>query len=115
MADNKNELMKDAELDKVVGGSGIECIGLLQRLKDEGLYTPKTPLVAGNERAAANELKTYLSNLKGSNGRNLFDNPQVYSDGQANDYFHDMPLALRVPFPGATNNDILLAYIKDNV
>ena len=34
MADNKNELMKDAELDKVVGGSGIECIGLLSRLKD---------------------------------------------------------------------------------
>ena len=60
MADNKNELMKDAELDKVVGGSGIECIGLLQRLKDEGLYNPTTPLVAGNEAAAAAELQNYF-------------------------------------------------------
>ena len=87
MADNKNELMKDAELDKVVGGSGIECIGLLSRLKDEGLYNPTTPLVAGNERAAANELKTYLDSFThGEGGFTVKFDVDIYSDGKANSY-----------------------------
>ena len=62
MADN--ELMKDAELDEVVGGTGAECIALMNRLQSAGLAKFKTPLVAGNEVAAAKELQSYLNTFK---------------------------------------------------
>ena len=75
------EIMKDAELDAVVGGSGIECMGLMARLQSEGLATFKTPLVAGNEKAAANELQAYL---KGLNIKNLHF--ELYSDDAPNSY-----------------------------
>lgn len=84
MADK--EIMKDAELDEVVGGSGIECMGFLSRLQQEGLYTPKTPLVAGNEAAAAQELLGFLHSIKNRGGYSCFDNAKIYSDGRINFY-----------------------------
>ena len=108
MADN--ELMKDAELDEVVGGSGIECMGLMARLQDAGLAKFSTPLVAGNEEAAAAEFKAYLTGLKNSDGTPVLKNPQVYSDGRANDYFHDMIIA--TTDPNKTDTDILIDLIK---
>lgn len=50
-----NELIKDAELEKVVGGSGTQCIGILSQLKNKGVDI-KTSLVAGNESDAVSEL-----------------------------------------------------------
>ena len=32
-----DEIMKDEELEQVVGGTGLECIGFLSRLKAEGI------------------------------------------------------------------------------
>ena len=90
MADN--EILKDAELDKVVGGSGIECIAFLSRLKAEGIYTPKTPLVVGNEVAAAKELQSFLENVVDNNHRpelggfRPFAGCQIYSDNTSNKY-----------------------------
>ena len=85
MADN--ELMKDAELDEVVGGSGAECIALMNRLQSAGLAKFKTPLVAGNEAAAAKELKSYLDSFKCEDGSPAFAiGTQIYSDGRANQY-----------------------------
>lgn len=87
------ELMKDAELEEVVGGSGAECIGLMARLQSAGLASFKTPLVAGNEEAAAAELKTYLNSFKypanypaGLAGSPIFGYCEIYADGRANDY-----------------------------
>ena len=82
-----NEILKDAELEEVVGGSGMECIGFLSRLKAEGIYTPKTPLTQGNEAAAANELKTYLDSFThGECGLTVKFDVDIYSDGNANSY-----------------------------
>ena len=91
MADN--EILKDAELEEVVGGSGMECIGLMTRLQAAGLAKFNTPLVAGNEAAAANELKTYLNSFTysadcpvGIAGSPIFGHSEIYADGRANDY-----------------------------
>lgn len=81
-----DEILKDAELDKVVGGSGIECMAFLARLKAEGIYTPKTPLVVGNEAAAAKELQSFLLSVKDRNGMSPFALCKIYSDGRPNDY-----------------------------
>ena len=105
MADN--EILKDAELEEVVGGSGVECMGLLQRLKDEGLYAPKTPLVAGNERAAAKELQTYLDTFKDRWG--LF--AKVSSDDTPNRYIF---LVHRGDVGRGMNVDELIQYLKDH-
>lgn len=110
-----DEILKNAELEKVVGGSGVETMALMSRLQNAGLAKFHTPLVAGNEDAAATELKAYLKGLKNAYGRNLFDDPIIYSDRASNDYFNGMALVLRVPFPDATNNDIVFTYIKDNL
>ena len=85
MADN--EILKDAELNEVVGGSGIETMGFLLRLQREGLYTPKTPLVAGNEVAATQELKAYLSTFTvGSGNEPLFDTSKIFDNDLPNQY-----------------------------
>ena len=81
-----DEIMKDAELDKVVGGSGMECIGFLTRLKAEGIYNPKTSLTPGNEVAAAAELKDFLLSIRDRNGISPFGRCQIYSDDRPNDY-----------------------------
>ena len=81
-----DEILKDEELDKVVGGSGIECIGFLSRLKAEGIYTPKTPLTQGNEAAAAKELQSFLLSVKDRNGMSPFALCEIYSDGRPNIY-----------------------------
>ena len=81
-----DEIMKDEELEQVVGGSGIECIGFLSRLKAEGIYTPKTPLTQGNEAAAAKELQSFLLSVKDRNGMSPFVFCKIYSDGRPNDY-----------------------------
>ena len=85
MADN--EILKDAELDEVVGGSGIETISLMNRLQNAGLASFHTPLVAGNEEAAVAEFKDYLSNFKNPRtGEPAFGYCEIYADGRANDY-----------------------------
>ena len=82
-----DEILKDEELEQVVGGSGMECISLMTRLQAEGLANFKTPLVAGNERAAANELKTYLDSFThGEGGLTVKFDVDIYSDGNANSY-----------------------------
>lgn len=80
------EIMKDAELEEVVGGNGIETMGLLNRLQREGLYTPKTPLVAGNEDAAAAELKSFLGRFRDKQGNKIFDTSRIFGDGRSNHY-----------------------------
>ena len=91
MADN--EILKDAELNEVVGGSGTECMGLMSRLQSAGLASFKTPLVAGHEEAAAAELKAYLNSFTypadypaGLAGSPIFGHSEIYADGRANDY-----------------------------
>ena len=82
-----DEILKDEELEQVVGGSGIECIGFLSRLKAEGSYTPKTPLTQGNEAAAAKELQSFLLSVKDHrNGTSPFAFCKLYYDGRPNDY-----------------------------
>ncbi|MBO4401791.1 MAG: hypothetical protein J5809_08095 [Selenomonadaceae bacterium] len=87
MADN--EILKDAELDKVVGGSGIETMALMNRLQVEGLAKFKTPLVAGNEAAAAKELQSFLENVVDNNHRqgfHPFAGCQIHYDDKPNLY-----------------------------
>ena len=62
-----DEILKDAELEQVSGGSGMEVMALMNSLQSEGLAKFKTPLIAGNEKAAAAELKTYLSRFANVN------------------------------------------------
>ena len=76
-----DEIMKDAELEEVVGGSGVECIGLMTRLQQEGLAKFNTPLTQGNEKAAAKELQSYLTGL----GIKDFEF-QIHSDDTPNSY-----------------------------
>lgn len=82
-----DEILKDAELDEVVGGSGVQCMALMSRLQSEGLATFRTPLVAGNERAAAKELKAYLDGFKHSEGPNTVEfDVDIYADDRSNSY-----------------------------
>ena len=55
-----NKAMTDEELEQVAGGTGAECINMLQQFSDEGLATVNTPLVFGNKKAAAKELAKIL-------------------------------------------------------
>ncbi len=84
MADN--EILKDAELEEVVGGNGMETMGLLNRLQREGLYTPTTPLVAGQEQAAATELKKFLGRFRDEHGNKIFDTSRIFGDSRSNHY-----------------------------
>ena len=104
MADN--EILKDAELEEVVGGSGIECMGLMARLQDAGLAKFSTPLVAGNEVAAAKELQAYLNTFKDKWG--LYTN--VFSDDRANRYV----LIVGDGVGRGMNVDELIQYLKDH-
>lgn len=92
-----NELIKDAELEKVVGGSGTQCIGILSQLKNKGVDI-KTSLVAGNESDAVSELYR-LAGFKPKNdggggdwqasvtNNNIdFSGSVFYADGTANVY-----------------------------
>lgn len=81
-----DEFLKDAELDEVSGGSGIETIALMARLQKEGLATFKTPLTPGNESAAAKELKTYLSQFANVNGVGVGLNVYVDAGDRSNLY-----------------------------
>ena len=87
-----DEILKDAELDKVVGGTGMETMALMSRLQAEGLANFRTPLVAGNERAAAKELQSFLENVVDNNYRpesdafRPFAGCQIYSDNTSNRY-----------------------------
>lgn len=74
------EMMSDSELEQVTGGTGIDCVALLQRLQDEGLMTANTPLVEGNEEAAMKELKTKLYGLKGGYGAVVFKGSKFYAN-----------------------------------
>ena len=80
------EKMSNAELEEVVGGTGVESIALLQRLQDEGLMTVNTPLVLGNEADAAQELKTKLNGLKGGYGAVVFKGSKFNANDRANVY-----------------------------
>ncbi|MBO4400603.1 MAG: hypothetical protein J5809_02020 [Selenomonadaceae bacterium] len=110
MADK--EIMKDTELDEVVGGSGIETMALMNRLQVAGLAKFHTPLVAGHEEAAAAELQSYLSGLKDSQGNNVFDNPQIYGDGRANDYFRGMVFTVTCSTDTRSDADKVIDMIK---
>lgn len=107
-----DEILKDAELDKVVGGSGIECMGLLSRLQQEGLYTPKTPLVVGNERAAAAELKAYLGTFTQPFGDPYFDTSKIYADDRPNQYILSNTFVENPGDEVLKNVDALIAEIK---
>ncbi len=61
-----DETISDAELENVAGGTGVQCIGILSRLKNLGVEI-KTPLVAGNEENAVSELYG-LAGFKGTGG-----------------------------------------------
>lgn len=106
-----DEIMKDAELDEVVGGSGVECMGLLARLSSEGLYTPKTPLVIGNEKAAAQELQAYFNEM---NIPNL--SVELHSDDTPNSYgMRDPYLIIRCnPVYHSISEDEVISLIKKN-
>lgn len=80
------EKMSDAELEQVTGGTGVECIALLQRLKDEGLMTVNTPLIIGNEAEAAKELHTKLNGLKGGYGAVVFKGSKFNANDRSNVY-----------------------------
>ncbi len=82
-----DEILKDEELDKVVGGSGVETMALMSRLQSEGLANFRTPLVAGNEKAAAKELQAFLDTFSTSDGPNTvkFD-VNIYTDDRSNSY-----------------------------
>ena len=104
-----DEILKDAELDEVVGGSGIETIAMMSRLQIAGLATFKTPLVAGNEEAAATEFTAYLKGLKYDDGSPILANPKVYADGRANNYFADMNI---IPGNPRSNENALFDMIR---
>lgn len=80
------EKMSDAELEQVTGGTGVECIALLQRLNDEGLMTVNTPLIIGNEAEAAKELHTKLNGLKGGYGAVVFKGSKFNANDRSNVY-----------------------------
>ena len=84
MADS--EILKDAELEEVVGGSGAENILLMVRLQNEGLASFNTPLVAGNEVAATQELKAYLNTFRVGNNEPLFDTSKIFDNHLPNQY-----------------------------
>ncbi len=89
MVTKMNELIKNAELENVVGGSGIQCIGVLSRLKDLG-FNIKTPLVAGYESEAAEELKqiiTDFNNKEHSKNSRRHLMPVIYDDNRPNQYY----------------------------
>ena len=104
MADN--EILKDAELNEVVGGSGIETMGFLLRLQREGLYTPKTPLVAGYEEAAAKELLDFLHSVKDRHGMNPFAFAEIYSDGRPNSFGYGSIRVYGEPAPSPADDAI---------
>lgn len=81
-----DEIMKDAELEQVVGGTGPEIIGLMTRLQDEGLMMVNTPLIMGNEETAMKELKAYLNGLKGGYGAVVFKGSKFNANDKANVY-----------------------------
>ncbi|MBO4400693.1 MAG: hypothetical protein J5809_02480 [Selenomonadaceae bacterium] len=89
MSQEKIEQLSDEQLEKVTGGSGIECMFLLQRLKDEGFAEVHTPLVAGYEKAAAEELRGILNGIANGVGKEAFAGTEIYEDDTANVYkFH---------------------------
>ena len=85
-----NQEMEDTELEEVVGGTGVQCMGILNRLKKLGVDV-KTPLVVGHEKSAAAELSK-LAGLKGSGGDDWadakldFSGSYFYHDGRDNVY-----------------------------
>ena len=84
-----NELIKDAELENVVGGSGIQCIGVLSQLKDLG-FKIKTPLVAGYESEAAEELKQIIkdfNNKESAKGSCRHLAGMIFDDNRPNVYY----------------------------
>ncbi len=68
MANEILEQMSDDELELVAGGTGAECINMLQQISSEGLADVKTTLVFGNEKEAAKELAGILKSY-GFHGR----------------------------------------------
>ena len=107
-----DEIMKDAELDAVVGGSGIECMALMHRLQVEGLANFKTPLVAGNEAAAAKELQSYLNDMK-IDGLKV----ELHSDSTSNSYsVADPYLIFRCnPVYRSINEEDLVGLVKKHL
>ena len=82
-----DEILKDEELEEVVGGTGLECIGLMTRLQAAGLAKFNTPLTQGNEAAAAKELQAFFDTFSTSDGPNTVKfEVELYSDGRANHY-----------------------------
>lgn len=86
MSSEKIEQLSDEQLEQVTGGSGIECMSLLKRLKDEGFAEVHTPLVTGNEKAAAKELRAILDGFANGAGREAFAGTEIYEDETANVY-----------------------------
>lgn len=86
MSEEKIEQLSEEQLDEVTGGSGVECMSLLKRIKDEGFAEVYTPLVAGNEKAAAEELRTLLDGFANGAGKEAFSGTEIYEDGTANVY-----------------------------
>ena len=113
-----DEILKDEELEEVVGGTGLECIGLMTRLQAAGLAKFNTPLTQGNEAAAAKELQAYLDTFKGQDDFEA----TVYADDRKNVYrccidggslkFPDGSSAVEVRWGFNTNADDLIAYIR---
>lgn len=104
-----DEILKDAELDEVVGGSGVQCMGLAARLKAEGLYAPKSPLIVGNEKAIAQELQGYLNGLGIPDFR-----AEIHSDYTPNYYgvvataaAGDGPLHCNTVFSSIDENEVI--------
>lgn len=113
MATKMNELIKDAELENVVGGSGIQCIGVLSQLKDLG-FKIKTPLVAGYESEAAEELKQIIkdfNNKESTKGSRRHLMPVIFDDNRPNVYY----ICGYRANPRIISEDELVNYLKKSI
>lgn len=84
MANEILEQMSDDELELVAGGTGAECINMLQQISMEGLADVKTSLVFGNEKEAAKELRNILKDY-GFHGRIFYGD----GDNRSNIYTYE--------------------------
>lgn len=61
MANDKiNEVMSDAQLDEVTGGTTSEIFDMLKKIKENNLAIVKTDLTNGSAKDAATELASIL-------------------------------------------------------
>lgn len=76
------QAMSDEQLEKVTGGTGVETMAVLQRIKEAGYATVRTPIAAGYEKEAAAELRSILNGLQHGAGATAFKGTRIYEDDE---------------------------------